>query len=388
MRQGTFSPYGATGVAGEQEAHKGFQYKTSKALIENIIQKPELNLFSQTEGIAPVKPEVAYVNSKGKAVNLTPFQMKLITAFAQIVDTQLDKAEVKEYIENLTPDKMQRRIENDFRGLKGRVSCVVDIPQLTKLVYSKARIGGKQTDKVREEITKLSQIRQEYRLHDHKGGTLILRTPLIHLGKELIYVDGDKVVRLNKAEIIFEDVFVYDITDKYTVAPISLLSLWNETGVNTELFAMLLFLLQEVRGNYIKHALAGADAKRKELNKQKLSREDLELEVAEYKRNGLTYKESFTSLCERLNKETYYDTKKNGTRYLRYNKARKDLEQAQQALCQMGIISEYYETRAKDGDIMCNFVFNPDWIPNETKRMQGLLPPGEVKIIEDDSLFE
>lgn len=387
---GFFLSYGANKVAGEQEAHKGFQFKTSKALIENVIQKQELTLLSETAGIATVKPEVSYVNSKGKPIDLTPFQMKLITAFAQIVDTQLDKEEVKNYIEELTPDKIQKRIENDLRGLKGRISCVVDIPLLTKIVYSKKRVGGKQTNKVREEIINLSQVRQQYRLSDHNGGTLTLRTPLIHLGKEIEYRTGDKVVRLNKAEIIFEDIFVYDITDKYTVAPISLLSLWNETGVNTGLFAMLLFLLQEVRGNYIKHAFAAADEHRKKLNKQKLSREDLELEVAEYKRNGLTYKESFASLCERLNKDTYYQTKR-GKSYLRYEKAREDLQQAQEALRQMGIISEYYESKSKDGEIMCNFVFNPDWIPDETKRLQGLLPPGEVgevKIIEDDPIFE
>ena len=337
----------------------------------------ELSLFSEEEAGGPVATTTAsrsYVDRTGKNVNLTPIQLKLVTAFAQVIDTIHEKEEIKEYIRQLP-----FRIEDRQRGEDGRstrlpnsVRSVIDIPELTKRVYSSERIGGKQTDKVRDEIRKLSELTQVFKFKDERGGTLTIEAPLITLGKRVKYETKEGVVKLNKVEIYFEDVFVYDINSRYSLSPVTLLKLWNDTGVQTELFTMLLFLLQSVRGNFIAHANRIAADREKELRKAKKDKAEIEREVEALRRSSLTYKESVTSILERLGTDKYKDKGK----YLRLNVINRDLKQATDALKKMGIISDFYESSGSTGDRVCNFVINDKWLADEAERIKALLPPG------------
>ena len=380
MVNNTFFRYyiGANKATGEETTHTGYSYKTSTSLIENVIAKKELtlSLFSEMgiDGDIVITSQTdKYTDKKGKRVSLSPFQMKLVTAFAQVVDTLLGKDGVKDYIREL-PIKIEDRTTGE-RGHRGKaphtsVRCVIDIPELTKLLYSTNRIGGKQTDKVREEIAALSELTHVYKFKDSRGGTLTVEAPLITLGKRIKYETKDGVVKLNKVEVSFDDVFVYEINDKYSLSPITLLQLWNDTGVQTELFTMLLFLLQLVRGNHITHSKAIVAARRKELKKEKKEPKEMEAELAELKRNALTYKESVASLLERIDTKKYKDKGK----YLRWNVLIKDLKQATDALIKMGIITEYYETIGASGERVCNFVINDKWLINEANKIKKLLP--------------
>ena len=373
-----FKYFGAKGVADKKDAHKGYSYKTSTSLIENVISKKERDLFSEVEKngeLAVTSASQEYTDRKGKSVNLSPFQMKLVTAFAQVVDTLLEEDGTKEYIKSL-PIKIEDRetgADGKKKKLPNSIRAVIDIPELSRLMYSSDRIGGKQTDKVREEIKKLSEISQVYKFKDDRGGTLTIEAPLITLGKRIKYETKNGVVKLNKVEVFFEDVFVYEINDKYSLSPITLLQLWNDTGVQTELFTMLLFLLQNVRGNFITHSKSIVAAKRKELLKDKREAQEIERELAALKRSTLTYKESIISLLERIDSNKYKDKGK----YLRFNVLTKDLKQATDALIKMGIISEYYESTGSSGDRVCNFVINEKWLIDEANRIKSLLPPSE-----------
>lgn len=378
--ENTFLRYSTGAKNVTQEEHKSYSYKTSTSLIENIIAKKELSLFSETETegqLAITTTSQEYVDRKGKRVNLTPIQMKLVTVFAQVIDTQLEREGVKTYIKSLPSHIEDRQTGADGHKAKipNSISCVVDIPELTRLMYSSARIGGKQTDKVREEIKKLSELTQVFKFKDDRGGTLTIEAPLIQMGKSIKYETKNGVTKFNKVEIHFEDVFVYEINDRYSLSPITLLKLWNDTGVQTELFTMLLFLLQSVRGNYIKHSKASVAAKRKELKKEKKDEADIKEELAALRKATLTYKESITSLLERLGTEKYKDKGK----YIRLNVVNKDLKQATDALIQMGIITEYYETTGASGDRVCNFVINENWLRDEANKIKALLPPDEAK---------
>ena len=356
---------------------KGYSYKTSTSLIENVIAKKERTLFSEieTDGkLAITSTSQEYTDRKGKRVNLSPFQMKLVTAFAQVVDTLLENEGTKEYIKSL-PFKIEERERGEdgrTKKLPKSVKCVIDIPELTKLMYSTNRVGGKQLDKVREEIKTLSELTQVYKFKDDRGGTLIVEAPLITLGKRIKYETKDGVVKLNKVEVSFEDVFVYEINDKYSLSPITLLQLWNNTGVQTELFTMLLFLLQSIRGNFITHSQRIVADRRKELRKAKKEPQDIEAELAELKKSTLTYKEGITSLLERIESKRYKKGK-----YFRHDNISKDLKQATEALIKIGIISEYYETIGSSGDKVCNFVINENWLIDEANRIKQLLPPSE-----------
>lgn len=386
MRERNFYNYkysiGANGVAeeegsGKRYSHKGYSYKTAASLVENVIAKKELSLFSEDEAGGPVATTTAsrsYVDRTGKNVSLTPIQLKLVTAFAQVIDTIHEKEEIKEYIRQLP-----FRIEDRQRGEDGRsirlpnsIRSVIDIPELTKCVYSSERIGGKQADKVRDEIRKLSELTQVFKFKDERGGTLTIEAPLITLGKRVKYETKEGVVKLNKVEIYFEDVFVYDINNRYSLSPTTLLQLWNATGVQTELFTMLLFLLQSVRGNFIAHANRIAADREKELRKAKKDKAEIEREVEALRRSSLTYKESVTSILERLGTDKYKDKGK----YLRLNVINRDLKQATDALKKMGIISDFYESSGSTGDRVCNFVINDKWLADEAERIKALTPPG------------
>lgn len=365
---------------GEQ---RGYSYKTSASLIENVIAKKEHTLFSEieTEGeIAITSTSQEYTDGKGKRVNLSPFQMKLVTAFAQVVDSILETGGVKDYVKQLPYKIEERETGEDGRTnrLPESVRCVIDIPELTKLMYSSSRVGGKQTDKVRNEIKALSQLTQVYKFKDDRGGTLTVEAPLITLGKRIKYKTKNGVEKLNKVEVFFEDVFVYEINDRYSLSPITLLQLWNSTGVQTELFTMLLFLLQSIRGNYVKHSQASVAAKRKELLKEKRDKEEIKQELAALRKATLTYRESITSLLERIEGKRYRKGK-----YYNHTYIAQDLKQATEALIKIGIISEYYETLGSSGDKVCNFVINDRWLIDEANRIKALLPPEEAKKMED-----
>ena len=379
LKDPLFRYFGAKGVADSKESHKGYSYKTSTSLIENIIsKKEERDLFSEVENngeLAVTSSSKEYTDRKGKRVNLSPFQMKLVTAFAQVVDTLLEQDGTKDYIKSL-PTKIEDRETGEDRKTKklpNSIRAVIDIPELTRLMYSTDRIGGKQTDKVREEVKTLSELTQVYKFKDSRGGTLTIEAPLITLGKRIKYETKNGVVKLNKVEVFFEDVFVYEINDRYSLSPITLLQLWNNTGVQTELFTMLLFLLQNVRGNYITHSKKIVAARRKELLKEKREAQAIEKELASLKESTLTYKESIISLLERIDSNKYKDKGK----YLRFNVLSKDLKQATDALIKMGIISKYYESTGSTGDRVCNFVINENWLIDEANRIKNLLPPSE-----------
>lgn len=386
-----FFYYGAKGVADKKDAHKGFSFKTSLSLIENVIsKKEERDLFSEmeTDGeLAVTSASQEYTDRKGKRVNLSPFQTKLVMAFSQVVDTILEEDGTKEYIKSL-PVKIEEREtyeSEDKKRLKRRlpnsVRAVIDVPELTRLIYSTRDIGGKQTDKVKKEIKNLSEVSQVFKFRDERGGTLTIEAPLITLGKKVTYKTKSGVEKFNKIEVFFEDVFVYEINEKFSLSPITILQLWNETGVQTELFTMLLYLLIGVRGNYIKNTKKIVAARRKELLKDKREAQDIERELAELRERELTYKEGIRSLLERIDSKKYYVKGK----YLNATKIKADLTQAKDALLKMGIISKYYESTGTTGDIVCNFVFNENWLTEEADKLKSLPPSEQGESEEQDT---
>ena len=114
-KEGFFHYLGAKNVTDKQSSHNGYSYKTATSLIENVIAKKEQSLFSEleTEGeLAITSTSQEYVDRKGKRVSLSPIQMKLVTAFAQIIDTILERDGVKEYVKQL-PYRIEDRTKGD-----------------------------------------------------------------------------------------------------------------------------------------------------------------------------------------------------------------------------------------------------------------------------------
>lgn len=365
---------GAQGVA-EGAKNRGYAFRAARGLLDNIIAKREISLFDEL----PTGGETSYTDMKGKPITLSPYQMKLVMAFAQVLDTLADRPDVDESIRFLTYEREKQRVEAGKGGKlpiwtkegKGRVSAFIDIPALARLIYSVNHAGGKQVNKVRDEIANLAQVRQQYRIKQGKK-TLILGAPLIYVGKGLKVEEEGKGTLANRVEILFEDIFLYELKDKYSLAPRTIIDRWNETGENSELFAMLLFLLQQERGMKVRQAGRVEAAVRKDLKKEKKPFKEIERQAKAVRREALTYRETLPSICERLQGRKVYCQERNGKIYLRKERIMNDLKNATAALIKMGIISEYYETRNTSLELVCNFLINDKWLIEETNKMKGL----------------
>lgn len=375
------SAVGAKGVAGEEAAHRGYSYKTSQALLQNIIAKKDqqLSLSFDNEEIDLSKSAPYFTDKKGKRVNPTPKQMKLITALAEVIDTQLDRKEVQDYIKEL-PYKYWERVGNDGNPLPNAIRLVINIPLLAKTYYKKkntpVKIGGNQIKSIREELIGLSDLRWEWKVETPQG-TLTLNTPIIYYGKS-VKLESKGTIKRNEIELIFDDIFVYGINDKYSLAPITLLELWNEAGIYSELGCMLVLLLQSVRGIKVKQAANAVNKRRRELKKEKkLSPDEINQELARLERSELTYKEGVLSLLDRVESKRYWIfNKKNKKKYIHTTNLRIDLNQAVKGLLQMGMIIDYFETKGAAGDTICNFVLNKNWLEEQreiNKGDQGLI---------------
>lgn len=371
-RQG--KPVGAQGVA-EGATRRGYTYKTSRALIDNVIAKRDPSFFDKL----PDGGEASYTDGKGKPVKLSPFQTKLVLAFAQVLDTLTDRPDVEKSIEFLTFEREEQRAAARKDGRlpvwknegMGKVSAFIDIPKLARLIYSVDKAGGKQINKVRDEIANLAQVRQQFRIKEGKK-TLILGVPLIYTGIDLKVEEEGKGALPTRVEIAFEDIFLYELKEKYSLVPNSLFSLWKETGEKSELFGTLLLLLQQERGLKKKQADITTSAARKELKKGGATPEEIERQVASIRREALTYKETLASICERLQGGQNYYQERNGKAYLRKERIGKDLKAATAALVKMGIITEYYETKNASLEVVCNFVINDRWLIEEANKIKGL----------------
>lgn len=372
---------GSRDVTGD--THRGRSYKTAATLLSNVVAKAQLNLFSPEnidESFAPTY--VAYEGGKKKPVVLSTLHIKMMLALAQALDTQLEREDIQKSIDYIESDgHMSERIEacNQKGRLvqwsekgSGRVSVVIDIPSLTEHIHPTRARSGWKISETRDELIKLSQLRQRWLLKDKGKRRYLLEAPLIYFGKsiELLMQEGEK---LSKVEIIFEDVFIWQIKTKYTLAPLEALRLWNETGVNTELFAVLYLLLQLQRGLVLKNASTGVATLRKKLKKEKeLTQEDVTNKILAYKDDALFYKESFASICDRLKGRDSYYRVKNGREYIRLDKVKRELAQAVEALQHTGIITRYEESKAADGGILCAFRINESWLSEEAENLDAM----------------
>lgn len=391
MNLRSFSSYTSNEEQEEQEKKKGYNFATSTALLDNVISKKELTLFSELDtlpdGAKPTDTKLDLVDKKGKRVNLTPRQLKIVLAFAQVVDSVKDSKPIADYIKGL-PSKVEWNEEH-----KSPVSATIDIIKLAKHIYGSPRIGSKQVDSIRDDLTALSETLQQFKVKDSKGGTLIMESPVLTLGKRVKYITKDGVQRLNVVQITLEDIFLYNLnTDGgFQLSPNTILYLWNKTGATGELFSVLLFLLLRVRGNFVNKARILSDAKKKALRKDKVPEDSIKEQIEAYRRELLTFRESTSSILERLSGDNYTRSQKiRGKVYksFRYERFTADLNEATNNLIEMGIITEFYTSSSASGEEQCNFVFNRKWLKEQEEIQRALLPPEELKEMEDTEATE
>lgn len=360
--------FGANGMV-KSGRHDCYHFVTSAVLTSNIVGKkqatiPDLFIDTTEHGLQE-KALLTLQNNKGKGVHLTPLQTKAVIGIAMAVDAQLGhNPEFQQYIEQL-PDKYRRMQELAEMGeplsatVETSVSVLINVAEFTKRVSGGK--GGQQLASIREELNNLANTNYIIKMGDYT-----YYQPLITIKGGIVSAEAKWV----KVEI--GDAFMYGIRSQFSKAPLTLLSLWNEYGDNSELTTLLIMLLQKVRGNFVAKAKGIVEAKEKELRKKKLTPEKMAKELEAVGREALTYRESFRSILERLpNTDCYYQVK-NGKKYYRKDREIKFINKSRQSLIDMGIITECYISDGSLGDTLLNFVINPMWLQEEKEFIQGL----------------
>lgn len=359
--------FGANGMV-KIGRHDCYHFVTSSVLTTNIVGKkqeaiPDLFVDTTEQGLQE-QALLTLQNNKGKGVYLTPLQTKAVIGIAMAVDTQLGhNPEFQQYIEQL-PDKYRRMQELAEMGeplsatVETSVSVLINVTEFAKRVSGGK--GGRQLVAIREELNNLANTN-----HIIKMGDYTYYQPLITIKGGMVK-EGAKWVKVEVG-----DAFMYGIRQQFDKSPLTLLSLWNEYGDNSELTTLLIMLLRKVRGNFVAKARDIVEAKEKELRKKKLTPEKMAKELEAVGREALTYRESFRSILERLPNTDYYYQIKNGKRYYRKQTEIKNIERSTQSLINMGIITELYTTSGALGDTVLNFVLNPMWLQEEKEFIQG-----------------
>ena len=355
--------------------HEGFQFKTSNLLATSIASKRNsnmLDLFFASEQ-EEEQAEIVFRNNKGKDIALTPLQIKTTLGLAKILDRELGSNEdFENYVASL-PDKY-RRIEamamsdTPYSGMSSTTYSIwIDVLEFTKLVCGKK--GGQQLASIREELYNLANTYQLLKM-----GNYTYPKPLITIKGGIITPTTKKI------EIELSDVFIYGMHRQYIQAPLNLLQLVNKQGDNTELTSTLLIHLMSIRGNYVSKAKEEVAKAKKELRKKKLTPEKMTKELEAVGREALTYKEGMIKVIGRLPSDDVFYREEQGRRRLRKDQWEKRINKTTQSLIGIGIITELYITSGADGCPLLNFVFNPNWIAEEKRVLQGL--PEAVTVSE------
>lgn len=366
---GAIQPKGA-----KQEPKEGVtSYRLTTALLDSVIGKKESTLFSEQEHlpegmIASYEP-LTFKDEKGKTTTPTALQMKAYLVLSEFVDSMREEEKVKEYINNL-PERMKWDNEEEKRKRAAPLQGVINVREFARQVAGTPKVGTKHIEITERLLKELEEtyISQEVKLQN--GDRLTLDTPIVKLGRRVKKRAKNGKETDNWREIlVFGDVFFFglDMAGGYQIAPTTILQLWNTAGNNTELFGVVFFLLLRMRGNFVSHAQEKAAQARKELLKEKRDIEEVDKREKAALREALTYRESVASLLERVsNRETFYK-KVNNKEYLRKDKVKSYLEDMKNSLLAVGIVSEVYFSQE---GMMCNFVFNPDWIAEERQKLK------------------
>lgn len=293
----------------------------------------------------------------------TPEQKNLIYALLPFLSDEIEKnPSIKEYIKKLNSDLIQRQY-NGGAPLPGRVPIICKITDLARLRYGiptgkvdnslKNRLYhyDEKTKEESGELYKLSRLKKTFTIKG-EGVEMVLRGPLIYIGPEasVRYIDknGNKIVKERAVQIIFEDIFLFELLDKYASVPREYFVLRPKCIPKTEVAGNIESYLLQWRGDRLKKYTSALDNLQKKKG-EGLNEEDV-LKEEEKIKHKLDIDISEVSITESLSTSNYYkDTKRR--KYLNIPKLRKDIENANNALIEMGLISGWKTGKTKKGGV-------------------------------------
>lgn len=354
------------GLIVSPERSIGTPFRAANSLLSNMgrsetATQTALDLFPEEKDIILFAQETAY----------SPDEVSLIySLLPNLSDSIENTPSLQEYIKKLGANLEERRY-NGGKPLPNRVPLVYDITDLARLRYGvpkgkkvdnilKKRLLSydKKTGKLVGELAEMSLRRKTFTIKGN-GREMVLRAPLITIGKDASIIE-DGVVKKRAVEIYFEDVFLYDILEKYALLPRDYPALRAQYSENTEVFRIIEPHLLQWRGDRVKRYRDALEKLEKRKRKEDLSEEDYSSE----EENLLSLLEidlSEVSIVNSLSTSNYFKDTKN-KKYLNRAKLRRDIQEAAEALRKIGLLSGWRTGKTSSGGEKYIFSYRVDFV--------------------------
>lgn len=355
----------------DEEEKSGAPIRTSNSLLSNIGRTEtaiqlSLNLFPE-EDPTLLTQETTY----------TPNETSLIYALLPKLSDSIESIpSLKSYTQKLGGNIEERKYNNSA-PLPGRVPIIYDITELARLrygipkgqkvdnIYKKRLLSTDNKGRRGGELFELSRITKTFTIKGN-GKEVVLRAPLINLGMDASVIDQNGIVKKRAIEVYFEDVFLFDILEKYALLPRNYPALRAQYSNDTEVFRTIEAYLLQWRGDRVKKYNTAREDLLKRTKKENLSEEE---EAAQEKelRTFLDIDLSEIRISQTLTSSTYYkDTKRK--KYLNKKKLRNDIEKAAESLKKIGLITGWRTGKTSSGGTKYIFSFNEKWL-KESKNL-------------------
>lgn len=280
------------------------------------------------------------IERRSKPVIATPQQTKLIFALNALIDRDRDKEDVA------------LRLEHPL-VTEPAVVRMVNLTSISRMINN-GSARRREVERIRDDLQELSMVQNMYYTKADDGTEVEYIATLFSMGDKIIVKNKKKGVNEAFAQITFGAMFFYEYKNHYSPENLAkIFQIWGRAeGTGTELFAIILSSVINVRPLYNKIAQQAAARIRKEGEKKGKSEEEINDEIAEAKRQAFDFQISFDKLKSRV--RTRYDTKQYRVKF------HKDLKKAIDALKQMELITKG-SVNKKEKKLCLQIAENTNW---------------------------
>lgn len=358
------------------EVRRGGFFLQPLGMIENLTAKKDLSLFDINENI---KSSLFLSDTRNRKVYLLPRQIRILEVLARRVyqevvasgDPNLDK-----YLEEL-PEKMEKLSAQQQKALEkmkeegkelswrgdyndGRdrpLLAHIDLIDMAEELYPGGK-GGKQLKALETDLREMHMVFQEFRFPcEGRNGYFPLIMPFITM-VEIGEVNGEGKMVHCMAKIQIGDAMLFRIKEAYIISPADLPERLRDEKCHTELFTLLVMLLQKEWYPKMKRAEAAAKSTKKKMEQEGVKDSDaIDAAVVKAADKELIYTEASFSIIQRVNSRPFLQKG-----YVRYERVESEFKRAGDALIRIGLIKWWRKTKTADGSLAYSFRLNEHWV--------------------------
>ena len=275
---------------------------------------------------------------RDKPIALTIYQSKIVVALASALSREIGRG-----------GQVDKKIEDLGRGA---VTRIVKVTDLSKVIFNSARKRYKED--IIEALFNLSRIYQYQLLGTGEDRAIIIR-PLISIEGAVIDLSPEKRNNLDSISVTFGKAFFQELDNRFAKVPQKIFDVWSKKGRGTDLYSNLQFYLLSQQFNHEREAnRVEKDMRAEEKRNKKLSREELEKEIAKARRKKMTL-ELNVEFIKRMTR-TDYDSER-----IYKRKFYQDLDNAIEGYKELGLIEDYKILTGAKGQEKVVFVYSESY---------------------------